>query len=84
MVKGQKTKKHREELKKEFKKATSTAIMAALGLVIGLAWMDVITGFVEKITSVSPIQGKLISALVITVIGVLGIWLTTKAFKSKE
>ena len=84
MRKKNKQKNHREELKKEFKKATSTAIISALGLVMGLAWLDVITGFVQKITSVSPIQGKLISALVITVIGVFGIWLTGRAFKHES
>lgn len=79
-----KTKKHREELKSEFRKTTSTAIVAAFGLLIALAWKDVITGFVEKITSVSPVQSNLISALIITFIAVLGIWITGRAFREKE
>jgi len=76
-------KKYTKELKAEFKKAISTAIVAALGIVMALAWKDVIDGFVQRITSTTPIQGKLITALFITIIGVLGIWLITKLFKEK-
>lgn len=82
--KKKKPKKKVKEIKYEFKKATSTAIVAALGLIIALAWRDVITDFVETLTRFSPIQGKLISALVITIIGVFGIWFTTKTLKEKN
>jgi len=81
--KKKKTKNYKE-LKNEFKQAISTAIIAAFGIVMALAWKDVIEGFVQKITSVSPIQGKLITALFITLVGVLGIWLVTKLFKENE
>ena len=36
-------------LGQEFKKQTSTAIMAAFGLIIALSWKDVITDFVNKV-----------------------------------
>jgi len=82
--KKNKKKENVKELKSEFKKTTSTAIIAAFGLLVALAWKDVITGFVDKITKVSPVQSKLISALFITIIAVLGIWITSKAFREKE
>ncbi|HKL24396.1 MAG TPA: DUF5654 family protein [Candidatus Nanoarchaeia archaeon] len=86
MARKNKSKKNKKikEIKSDFKKATSTAIVAALGLIIALAWRDVITDFVETLTRFSPIQGKLISAFIITIIGVLGIWITTKTLNEKN
>ncbi len=71
------------KLKNELKKSTNTAIVAAFSFVIGLAWNDVITTAVKNITQISPFQGKLITAIAITTIGVLGIYFTTKMFSKK-
>ncbi|HKL23506.1 MAG TPA: DUF5654 family protein [Candidatus Nanoarchaeia archaeon] len=68
----------------EFKKATATAIIAAFGFLIALVWRDVITEFVESITNESPVQGKLISAIIITIISVLGILILTKINQEKK
>ena len=65
----------REKTKKfnlEIKKSMNTAIVAAFGFLMALAWRDVITGYINEITSISPVQGKLISAIIITLIGVIG------------
>lgn len=69
---------------KEFSKAINTAIMAAFGFLIALVWKDVITGFVDSISQRSPVQGKLFSALIVTIICVLGIMLLAKLFSEDK
>jgi hypothetical protein len=70
--------------RKEFKKEMNTAIMAAFGFLIALVWKDVITEFVNNISEKSPIQGKLVSALIVTIICVLGIMLLSRMLKTEE
>lgn len=65
---------------KEFKKSVSTAIIAAFSLLVALSWKDVITIYVNKIESVTPLKGELIGALFITLISVIGILIVTKIF----
>ena len=65
----------REKTKKfnlEIKKSMNTAIVAAFGFLMALAWRDVIIEYINELTSISPVQGKLISAIIITLIGVIG------------
>ncbi len=50
---------------------------------MALAWRDVITEYVEKISEASPIKGKMVSAIIITIISVIGILVVTK-FMAKE
>lgn len=66
------------KLRKEFKKSVSTAIIAAFSLLVALSWKDVITIYVQKIQSTTPIKGELISALFVTLISVIGILIITK------
>ena len=70
-------------LGQEFKKQTSTAIMAAFGLIIALSWKDVITDWVSKMGFVKN-YGLLVTAIVLTLISVLGILLVSKWAKSGE
>jgi hypothetical protein len=51
---------------------------------MALVWKDVITEFVNNLTNHSPVQGKLISAILVTIICVLGILILTKIFSEKE
>jgi len=74
---------HAVALSNEFKKQTSTAIMAAFGLIIALAWKDVITDLVSKINFFSN-YGLLVTAIVMTLISVLGILLVSRWAKSGE
>ena len=74
----EKIKNSKHKLGKEFKKSISTAIVAAFGFIIALAWRDVITGYVQKIQETTPIRGELISALFITIISVIGILLVSR------
>ncbi len=73
-----------KKLKLELKKSVSTAIAAAFGFLIALSWKDVITGYVNKIAESSPLKGNLISAIIITIISVLGIFIVTKIFSIGE
>lgn len=68
----------------ELKKSMNTAIVAAFGFLIALSWRGVITDFIESIESFSPIQGKLIEALIVTLVGVIGIMITTSLLSDKE
>jgi len=72
-----KIKSHASTLRQEFKKQTSTAIMAAFGLIIALSWKDVITDFVDKIGFVKS-YGLLATAVILTIISIVGILLISK------
>ena len=80
----QKAKAYKEEFNREVKKAINTAIVAAFGFLIALVWKEVITEYVETITVISPVQGKLIEAMIVTMIAVIGIIIITKIFAEKE
>lgn len=69
---------------KELRKSLSTAIIAAFGFLMALVWRDVITAWVNTISEHSPIQGKLISAILVTMISVIGILVVTKVLSDKE
>ena len=71
-----------KKFKLEMKKSINTAIAAAFGFLIALSWRDVITGYVNKIAELSPLKGNLISAIIITVISVIGIFIVTKIFSN--
>ncbi len=86
LVKKSKKEIAKEKLKsfrREMKKALSTAIVAAFGFLMALVWRDVITEWVNKVAEQSPIQGKLISALIVTIISVFGILIFTKILSEK-
>ncbi len=72
------------KFKFELKKAVSTGIVAAFGFLIALSWRDVITGYVSKIEDINPLNGKIISAVIITIISVIGILVVTKLLSAKE
>lgn len=79
-----KAKESAKKLKQETKKAINTAIVAAFGFLMALAWRDVITEYINAAGIMTPTQGKLISALVITFISVLGILIVTKMLSVEE
>jgi len=74
----QKTKKSAKKFKNEFNKSINTAILAAFGFLVALVWKDVITEAVNKLTAFSPVQGKLLSAIIITLVCVMGIMIIAK------
>lgn len=71
------------EIKNEFKKQVSGAIIAAFGLIIALSWKDVITDFVNRF-AVLKNYGLLLSAVALTIVSVIGILLVSKWAKSGD
>jgi len=73
----------------EFKSQVSTALIAAFGFLIALAWRDFISKIVQENTQTVffaqyPYLEQLISALIVTLIGVIGIALITRWAKKPE
>ncbi len=75
-------------VKTEFKKQTSTAIIAAFSFLIALVWRDLISKIIQENATLQsatyPVLAELITALIITVIAVFGIILTTRWAKTEE
>jgi len=77
-------KKHADVYVLESKKALSTAILAAFAFLMALSWREYIIEVVDSILTYNPVQSKLISALVVTLIGVIGILLFTRLLSVKK
>jgi len=77
-------KTYSKKIKSEFNKSILAAITAAFGLLIALVWKDVITEFVTTITSLTPLQGKMIYALLVSFVCVIGIVIANEIFSPKE
>jgi ABC-type uncharacterized transport system YnjBCD permease subunit len=56
----------------------ATAIVAAFGFLIALTWRDVITAWITKFSELSPVKGNLITAIIITIISVIGILIISR------
>ena len=69
--------------KKDINKALLTALVAAFGFLIALSWKEVITEYVTQLTRFSPIQGRLIEAILVTIIAVSGILIVTYFLSEK-
>lgn len=77
------------QLRNEYKKQVSTAIITAFGLVIALVWKDVVTALMPSITSPAllakyPVLANLYTAIIITIIAVIGILVMSRLGKSSE
>ncbi|HUS49946.1 MAG TPA: DUF5654 family protein [Candidatus Paceibacterota bacterium] len=77
-----------KKFRKEFKNQIVIAIIAALGFLIALSWRDFISETINQIISSFGVTGKayllkLLSAIIVTFIAVLGIMIISK-FKSEE
>lgn len=75
-----------KKIKKEVRKHIITAITAAFGFLIALAWRDAIASWINTLIenfSLSEGWYKFIAAILITIIGVVGIILVSR-FEQKE
>ncbi|NCN51694.1 hypothetical protein GW931_01660 [archaeon] len=72
------------ELRTQFNNSVNTAIIATFGLLMALSWNSLITQYVTKISSYTSFQSQVISTLIITIISVLGIFITTRIFSPKK
>jgi len=77
-------KKSLSEIKREFRNSVNTAILAAFGFLIALSWRDLISEWVDKISAYAPLQGQLISTIIVTIVCVLGIFITAKILSPKK
>ncbi len=72
------------DFKKQFYSSMNTAIIAAFSLLIALSWNTLITQYVNKVSSYSPLQGQLFSTIIVTLICVVGIVIASRIFAKKE
>ncbi len=85
----QKTREKAKLFRKEFKKQTVTALIAAFGLVIALSWQEVIKKVVETIPKTGillyhPYLAEIYTALIVTIIGVVGILILSKLGETQQ
>ena len=82
-------KKTTEQFRHEVKVQIATAITAAFAFIIALFWKDVITEGVNSFLQSLGLTGtayyyRIISALIVTAIAVLGIWYFSKWSQAEE
>lgn len=82
-LRKRKIEKKVKEFRIELKRSLETAIIAAFGFLIALVWRDVITEYVNTITAISPVKGKVITAFIVTIISVIGILFATRFLSEK-
>lgn len=80
----EKAKRNARELKEEMRKGVLTAITAAFGFIMALSWREVITDLITKLTAISPLSGKLMEAIIITIVCTIGIVILTKFSEKKD
>ena len=78
-----------EYLQSQFKQHVSTAIIAAFSFLIALAWKDLIVHAVGQMISEDmnhqiPYLSDLLSAIIVTIIAIIGIALVTNWAKKPE
>lgn len=78
-----------KEIGSEFKKQASTAIIAGLSLLVALAWKDFIFKLIQNYTSLNllekyPFIADLYTAILLTIIGVIGIMIISHWVKKPE
>lgn len=68
---------------KELKLTFATAIAAAFGFVMALSWNDALKAVVDQFLVTFGLSGqeyvyKLVAAIIVTIIAVIGIWITAR------
>lgn len=81
--------KKAQNFKSEFKKQASTAMIAGLSLLVALAWKDLIFKLIENYTSLNllekyPFIADLYTAILLTIIGTLGILIIARWANSPD
>lgn len=75
-------KKSAKEFQRELHKTIGSSLIAAFGLVIGLAWKEVVDTYILRF--ISPEQSKLLTAIVITVLAVAAIMIISKILTNED
>ncbi len=87
-----KIKRTLEDFRLEFRKQIATFIIGAFSFVAALIWRDTIRSFIDSLVKTEALRSvvhsewvlNLITALIVTVIAVLGIIITTRFISPKE
>jgi hypothetical protein len=74
---AEQTAQEKRTFKREFRRTFATGIVAAFGLIVALAWRDVINEYLLN-SLLGPIQGRVISAIIVTVIAAIVILIISK------
>lgn len=85
----ERTKEKTRKFKKEFRKQATVAIIAAFGFLIALSWRDFIVDTVNKIVANLGVSDhlylyKLLSAIIVTFLAILGIMMASKLKVEEE
>jgi hypothetical protein len=85
----QKSKSSTVYIATKFKEHAATAIIAALGFLIALAWKDLIVKVVKESIAISSLEkypyiAELYSAIIITIIAIIGITIISRWVKKPE
>ena len=80
----EKAKQKAIQFKNELNKSIVTAITAAFGFLIAISWKELISELVTKATQASPVKGKLITAITVTIISVIGIIIVSEFSAKKD
>lgn len=83
-VNREREKREKAHFRSELKKAFVTAIIAAFGFLTAFAWRDVASELVDKIETISPVQGKIITALIVTILSAFIVYLTVRIPSNKS
>jgi len=67
----------------EFRKTVAAALISAFAFLIALSWKDVILEFADYIKQTTKIQGTLLTAILVTLISIIGIMIITKYVANK-
>ncbi|MCD6403079.1 MAG: hypothetical protein J7K98_01980 [Candidatus Aenigmarchaeota archaeon] len=83
-----------KDFRKEFKKNLATFISGAFGFVAALVWRDTIRQLIDRIVKTEFIQSlipmgeewilQFVTAIIVTIIAVLGIFVVTKFLRTEE
>ncbi|MCW8966004.1 MAG: DUF5654 family protein [Candidatus Pacearchaeota archaeon] len=79
-----KLKNSAKKFKHELKKTLGTALVTAFGLIMAFVWKDLLTEYISSIVSISPVQGRLISAIIVTIFSVIGILIVARFLSVKK
>lgn len=70
--------------KREFKKALLTAVVAAFGFLVALEWREVLKEGVGILINASEIKNNFVSALIVTIVAVIGLMVITRILSPKK
>jgi hypothetical protein len=72
------------KIKSKIKEHFGATLITAFGIVAALAWKDVLSEYLTGIVTLSPVQSKLVTALIVTFISLVAIITIAHITNSKK